>query len=277
MTEISSLNPSIAIYPPILNGGAVLADGIASANVVGYTSKAVTAGKYYLIGTQFDKAGTTSAGRIDMNDLIQLSADLTPGLYDDDFATAPQIQVLSASGGYNKYFYISDGTYDDGEDTPLGYAAWCDLDGYELTDAAKLELGKGFWFTSPVASGTISTAGQVSELSNQTLSFPANKFTILSNPYPKAVSLQSLTTSATPGLYDDDFATAPQIQVLSSTGGYNKYFYISDGTYDDGEDTPLGKDAWCDLDGYELEGAQIDAGAAFWITAPVAGTVTFTL
>ena len=72
----------------------MIADGeISSANVVGYTTKAVTAGKYYLVGTQFDEAGTATAGRTDMNKLISLSETLTPGLYDDDFATAPQIQV----------------------------------------------------------------------------------------------------------------------------------------------------------------------------------------
>ena len=246
---------------------------IESANTVGYTAKAVEAGKYYLIGTQFDKAGTDSAGSIDMNDLIKLSSTIEAGLYDDDFATAPQIQVLSAAGGYNKYFYISDGT--DETDAELGYDCWCDGGGYELDDTAKLALGKGFWFTSPVANGTITTAGQVSEMASATLNFPADKFTILCNPYPVAVALQSLTTTATPGTYEDDFDTAPQIQVLSAAGGYNKYFYISDGT--DENDDELGYNAWCDGGGYELEGTQIDAGAAFWITAPVAGSVTFSL
>ena len=248
---------------------------MASANIVGYTSKDVTAGKFYLIGTQFDETGSATAGRVDMNDLLKLSQEIAPGLYDDDFATAPQIQVLKPNGGYNKYFYISDGTYDDGEDTPLGYNAWCDEDGYELTDAQKLELGKGFWFYSPVANGSITTAGQVSDAPSKTLAIKDGMFTILCNPYPTAISLQSVTTSATPGLYDDDFATAPQIQVLKPAGGYNKYFYISDGTYED--DTSLGYNAWCDEDGYKLEGTQIEAGAAFWITAPVAGTITFGL
>ena len=233
----------------------------------------MTAGQFYLIGTQFDKAGTTTAGRIDMNDLIKLSETLAPGEYDNDFITAPQIQVQKPGGGYTKYYYISDGT--DDNDDELGYNAWCDGGGYELTEAAKLELGKGFWFYSPVASGTITTAGQVYDSVSKTISFAAGQFTILANPYPKAVSLQSLTTSATPGLYDDDFATAPQIQVQKATGGYTKYYYISDGT--DDKDDELGYNAWCDGGGYELDGAQIEAGAAFWVYSPTAGTLTFTL
>jgi hypothetical protein len=246
---------------------------IESANTVGYTSKDVTAGKFYLIGTQFDKAGTTSAGSVDMNDLIKLSSTITAGLYSDDFATAPKISVLNAAGGYDSFYYISDGT--DDKDDDLGYDCWCDLDGYELDDSAKLALGKGFWFTSPTTSGTITTVGQVSEVASTTLNFLANKYTILCNPYPVAVALQSLTTSATPGLYSDDFATAPKISVVNAAGGYDSFYYISDGTDDNDDD--LGVNAWCDLDGYELSGTQIDAGAAFWMSAPAAGSVTFSL
>ena len=88
---------------------AIAAFGIESANTVGYTSKDVTAGKYYLIGAQFDKAGTDSAGSVDMNDLIKLSSSLTAGTFADDFATAPKISVLNASAtGYISYYYISD-------------------------------------------------------------------------------------------------------------------------------------------------------------------------
>ena len=245
---------------------------IESANTVGYTSKDVTAGKFYLIGAQFDKAGTTSAGSVDMNDLIKLSSTIEAGTFADDFVTAPKISVLNAAGGYANYFYISDGTDDNDDD--LGYDCWCDDYGYELTDSAKLALGKGFWFSSPSTSGTITTVGQVSEIASVTLSFPADKFMILCNPYPVAVPLQSLTTSATPGAFADDFATAPKISVLNAAGGYANYFYISDGTDDNDDD--LGFNAWCDDYGYELSGTQIDAGAAFWISAPAAGSVTFT-
>ena len=254
----------------------VLADGeISSANVVGYTTKAVEAGKYYLIGTQFDEAATATAGRIDMNKLISLSASLDAGTFEDDFATAPQILVLNPSGvGYKSYYYISDGT--DENDDELGYDTWCDDYGYELDDSVKLTLGKGFWFYSPTTSGTITTAGQVSDAPTKTIEIPANQYSIICNPYPVAVALQSLTTSATPGLFEDDFATAPQILVQKpSTVGYDTYYYISDGT--DENDDEVGKNAWCDDYGYELSGTQINAGAAVWIKAPVAGSVTFSL
>ncbi len=126
---------------------------IESANTVGYTSKAIQAGMFYLVGAQFDETGTTSAGRVDMNKLIKLPDGLIAGEYDDDFATAPVIQVQKAAGGYDKYYYISDGTYDDGKDTPLGKDEWCDVDGYEL-EGSQIEAGAAFWFKAPV-NGTL--------------------------------------------------------------------------------------------------------------------------
>ena len=125
---------------------------IESANTVGYTSMDVAAGRYYLVGTQFDKAGTTSAGSIDMNDLIKLSPTLAPGLYSNDFATAPQISVLNAAGGYTTYYYISDGT--DDNDVDLGANAWCDVDGYELS-GSQIDAGVSFWIYSPTTTGSV--------------------------------------------------------------------------------------------------------------------------
>ena len=247
---------------------------VESSNVVGYTGKTVEAGKYYLIGTQFDKAGEAT-GAIDMNDLVSLSSEIVPGTYDDDFATAPMIQVLNASGsGYNLYYYISDAT--DSDDTPLGYNCWADTDGYELSEADRLSLGKGFWFKSQV-SGTVTISGEVLGSASKVVNFPGAQFYIMANPYPKAVSLANVATSGvTPGLYDDDFATAPMIQVLNSSAtGYNLYYYISDAT--DSNDDPIGYNCWADTDGYVLEGTQVDAGASFWIKSATAGSIGFSL
>ncbi len=245
---------------------------IESANTVGYAAKTVEAGKFYMIGVQFNDATDTTKGTIDMNKLIKLSASITPGTYDSNFVGAPEIQVLSASGGYEMYYYISDAT--DDNDDPLGYDCWADSDGYELKDADKLVLGKGFWFKS-MAAGSISVAGEVKAEADATVSFPANAFFIMSNPFPKAFSLASVTTTGiAPGTYDANFVGASEIQVLKSSGGYEMYYYISDAT--DSNDDPVGYNCWADSDGYILEGNQVDAGASFWIKGNAAGTIGFT-
>ena len=254
--------------------GAVLADGIASANVVGYTSKDVAAGKYYLIGVQFNDTASASKGSVDMNTLIKLSETITPGTYDADFAGAPELLVLNAAGtGYDKYYYISDAT--DDNDDPLGYDCWADGDGYELEDADKLILGKGFWFKSATA-GSITVSGEVTASADQLVSFPANTYAIIANPSPVAFSFANVTTTGiTPGTYDADFAGASEILTLNAAAtGYDKFYFISDAT--DDNDDPVGYNCWSDGDGYILEGNQVEAGASFWIKGNAAGTMGFT-
>ena len=246
--------------------------GIESANTVGFASKAVEAGRFYLIGVQFNDASSATKGSIDMNTLIKLSDEITPGTYDSNFAGAPEMQVLSPSGGYDMYYYISDAT--DDNDDPLGYDCWADMDGYELTDADKLVMGKGFWFKSMVA-GSITVKGEVKAEASDVVAFPANQFFIMSNPFPEGFSFANVTTTGiTPGTYDSNFAGASEIQVLAPGGGYDMYYYISDAT--DTNDDPVGYNCWSDMDGYILEGNQVEAGASFWIKGNAAGTMGFT-
>ncbi len=245
---------------------------VESSNVVGYTGKAVEAGKFYLIGAQFNKTGD-AAGAVDINDLISLSSTIVPGEYDTDFVGAPEIQVLSAGGGYNKYYFISDATDDD--DKPLGYNCWADGDGYLPKEDDKVAIGQGFWFKASQA-GTLTIAGEVKAEADAVVNFPSKQFFIMANPFPKAFSLADVTTTGvTPGEYDTDFVGASEIQVLSAGGGYNKYYYISDAT--DSDDKPVGYNCWADGDGYILNGVnQVEAGASFWIKGNAAGTMGFT-
>ena len=242
--------------------------------MVGYTTKAVEAGKFYLVGVQFNDATDATKGKVDMNNLISLSSEITPGTYEASFAGAPEMQVLNAMGtGYDMYYYISDAT--DDNDEPLGRNCWADMDGYELKDADKLVMGKGFWFRSMKA-GTISTVGEVSAKASDVKEFPANQFFIMSNPFPKAFSFANVTTTGiTTSTYDASFAGASEIQVLNASAtGYDMYYYISDAT--DAQDEYVGYNCWADMDGYVLEGNQVEAGASFWIKGNAAGTMGFT-
>ena len=245
---------------------------IESANTVGYAAKNVTAGTYYLIGVQFNDAADATKGTIDMNKLIKLSAAITPGTYDSNFVDTPEILVLKASGGYERYYYISDAT--DDNDDELGYNCWADSDGYELKDADKLTLGKGFWFKSPKVSGSITVAGEVTAEASKVTSFSAGNYEIIANPFPKAFSFADVTvTGITPGTYDANFVGASEILTLKASGGYERYYYISDAT--DSNDDYVNYNCWADSDGYILDGNQVEAGESFWIKGNAAGTMGF--
>ncbi len=268
----------IPTYPPPPYGGAVQADGITSANTVGYSGATINADQWYMVGVQFaDVASETEVANF--NSFI--STTCTPGEYGDgtDFTmgNAPMIQVLKSNGtGYDFYYYISDA--DDGNGN---YTAteWVDAGGFNLDASAAQALSKGFWFKSHTA-GTLNCAGQVSAFSEFERNVPAGQFEIVANPYPVALSLNAPTSSGfTPGEYGDgtDFTmgNAPMIQVLKSNGtGYDFYYYISDA--DDGAGNYTATE-WVDAGGFNLTGTQVGVGQAFWIKSATAGKFTFGL
>ena len=130
-------------------GGAVQADGITSANTVGYSGATINADQWYLVGVQF--ADVSSATEVaDFNSLI--STTCTPGEYGDGsdptFGNAPMIQVLKANGrSYDYYYLISDA--DDGNGN---YTAteWVDNGGFNLT-GTQVDVGAAFWIKSATA------------------------------------------------------------------------------------------------------------------------------
>ena len=269
---------SISYYLRNPHGGAVQADGITSANTVGYSGATINAGQWYLVGVQFADVAS-KAETADFNSLV--STTCTPGAYGDgsDFTmgNAPMIQVLKANGtGYDFYYYINDA--DDGNGN---YTAteWVDDQGYNLSAAAAQALSKGFWFKSHTA-GTLNCAGQVSALSSFERNVPGGQFEIVANPYPVALNLNAPTTSGfTPGAYGDgsDFTmgNAPMIQVLKANGtGYDFYYYINDA--DDGNGNYTATE-WVDDQGYNLTDTQVGVGAAFWIKSITAGKFMFSL
>ena len=136
-------------YDLVPHGGAVQADGISSANTVGYSGATINADQWYLVGVQFaDVASSTEVA--DFNSL--LSTTCTPGEFGDGsdltFGNAPMIQVLTADGnGYNFYYYISDA--DDGNGN---YTAteWVDASGFNLT-GTQVGVGQAFWIKSATA------------------------------------------------------------------------------------------------------------------------------
>ena len=254
------------------------ADGVESANIVGYSTQTVAANQFYMIGVQLaDVAGNGTSA--DFNSM--LSTTCVPGTYGDGndgtMNNAPMIQVLQPNGkNYSYYYYINDA--DDGTGNYTA-TAWVDIQGYNL-DAEDLQtLSKGFWFKS-ATEGTITCAGQVFAVNSFERNVPAGQFEIVANPYPTALSLNDpITSGFTPGTYGDGndgtMNNAPMIQVLQSNGkNYSYYYYIDDA--DDGAGNYTATE-WVDIQGYNLTGTQVPVGQAFWIKSATAGKFTFGL
>ena len=252
---------------------------VTSANVVGYTTKEVKAGQFYMVGVQFSDVGAVDAAGF--NNFF--STTCAPGAYGDGEDTtmgnAPQIQVLNASGvGYKRYYYIGDAYGAD--DQPVAGNCWADGDGYAVTDADMLPLSKGFWFRA-MADGSVTCSGEVSATGEIGSAVTAGQFNIVANPYPVALSLNApASVGFTPGAYGDGEDTtmgnAPQIQVLNASGvGYKRYYYIGDAY--DADDQPVAGNCWADGDGYVATGTQVPVGQAFWVKSATAGTFNFSL
>jgi hypothetical protein len=217
----------------LMFGLAIAAVGTAfaveSSNIVGYSNKEAAQGKFIILGAQFDNVD----GARKLNGLV---SGVEGVYYDDDnifWTTAAQVQIPSVNG-YDTYYYLADGWYDDnGKD---GYKqGWCNGDGV-LVDA-ELTPAVAHWLRSTPGNAVANVAGAVPDEASVDVSCPV-VFALRANAFPMPITINSdtMTSDNIIGvMYDDGNAfwtTAPQLQV-PSVNGYDTYYYLTDGWYDD--------------------------------------------
>ena len=235
--------------------GSLLA--VESANIVGYTTTDTDAGKWSILGVQFEETN----GGMHVNGLV---SGLTGVDYDDSGAwlnTAPQIQVPNAFGGYSLYYYLNDAWDEVNQKTVPG---WADSYG-NLASAGVFTSGVAVWLKSVQVDATASVAGAVPDTDSATVSCPEN-FALRANIYPEAVTINSaaMTSPDISGVdYDEGgtwLTTAPQIQVPNAFGGYSLYYYLNDAWDEVNQKTVPG---WADSYG-NLASGTIPAAQGFW-------------
>ncbi len=242
--------------------------------IVGYQTKTVEANKFYMIAVQFQKSGTTTKGKVKLNDLISMKG-IEAVCYDEMFANGAQIQVPLPDGGYKFFYYINDALNKDGSEY-VG-DVWADGVGEVAPEEEIQALGAGFWFKAPVISenASITVKGEILSDISKAVSFTKDNFQIIANPFPSAISLKDIKTSGLTAVgYDDMFALGAQIQVMQPDGGYKFFYYINDALNKDGSDY-VGN-VWADGVGEVTEGNDVPAGQSFWIKAFTDGTLEFT-
>ncbi len=195
--------------------------------------------------------------------------------FDEEFnflTTAPQIQVQKASGaGYDLYYFLNDAYIEETDSTVKG---WADSAGnyVDLT----IDPGVAFWFKVVASDTDVTVSGAVEGANSVDVDVPQNKFTLVANAYPVAVTLNGsqMTSEDLVGVdFDEEFnflTTAPQIQVQKETGaGYDLYYFLNDAYIEETDSTTKG---WADSAG-NFVSATIPAGAGFWMKG-VTGDVT---
>jgi hypothetical protein len=126
-----------------LVAGMALAQGVTSANTVGYTTKTIAADTFYLCGIQFEEVGN-GTGAIKLDDLVSMSG-ISAGKYDTMESVAAQIQVRNGNV-YVPYYYISDAYDSKGAEV----TGWANGVG-DLVEGDAIPVGAGFWVKSPTA------------------------------------------------------------------------------------------------------------------------------
>ena len=236
----------------LMFAAAVRAVGAAMAiesQIVGYQNFDIKAGKWYLIGAQFQ---TLSGTAIDLQDFIK-SENLTPGETEYD-ENAPTIKKYDGSG-YVTYVYSSGNDMGDEFDPP----AWLDNGGDPAANI-NINVGESVWFMAK-SDASISVAGQVVSAGAKDVTLVANKWNLLANPYPEAFELNGDKfdcSNLVPGGNEYD-TSAPTLKVYDGSG-YVTYVYASENDMGDEFDPPQ----WLDNGGDPTE-VSVASGAGIWL------------
>ena len=197
---------------------------VTSANVVGYATKnSLEKDMFYIFGSQFDGVG----GGKKIVDVIGGVKGVDWDAEDVFLRTASQIQIPK-TGGYNTYYYLNDGWFDDGTEEGDTKPGWCDFNGVIVEDI-EITPGVAFWFKNKTEEDSSwNQSGEVPEVSEFRVQIPVD-FQLRNFPFPMSVELNSahFDNSEMTGVdwdAEDIFLrTAPQIQV-PKVGGYNTYY-----------------------------------------------------
>ncbi len=254
----------------LMGAAAMVAFGVESSNIVGYNTIPVQKELFQLIGVQFQGMAAAD-GKISFSELISLK-NLPAVPFNQRLSKGLELQVRDGET-YKMYYYVSD-AYDEEADEEV--EGWADSRGDLVSEASLQSLGGGFWlyarsFTDSAQPASISLSGEVSPDTSKDVSF-GNGFTIVANPFPKAVSLQEVTLNGVEACkFSERFTKGIELQVRDGET-YKMYYYVSD-AYDEAADEEV--EGWSDSRGDLASGNEVSVGASFWVSAKQAGSLTF--
>lgn len=240
---------------------------VVSSNIVGYEKVNLVQG-FNMVGLQFQYVGDPSDTTRNISDFGSL--DSTFSGYDADYSYATEMRVWDSTRQGYVYYGWSGSSGTDIDSDPAYDNQWLDS-ATEITDET-LPVGAGVWIKAEKA-GSITISGQVVN-SDMTVSL-VQGFNLVANPYPQAVDVAKFGTldSSFAG-YDADYSYATEMRIWDPARQSYVYYGWSgtSGTDIDGDSSY--DNQWLDS-ATEITTETIPFGAAVWIKAEKAGTITF--
>ena len=123
---------------------------LASANIVGYTTKTAEQGKFIMYGSGFSNV----SGSYKINELVSGAIPVDIDWDTTDWQNlAVQIQSYDEYGSLIQYFYVSNAWLDDGTEEGQYVEGWCDADGIYADVVVKNMTG--FWIKGTTGEVTL--------------------------------------------------------------------------------------------------------------------------
>ena len=234
-----------------LVAGLALADGVESANIVGYQQVTLSQ-QWTILGVNFT---AVDGSNISLQDAIPYVEGMTAA---NTVNNADQIQIQNASGGYDTY-YMSNGKNAKNATVAGLEHKWAS--GYTAATTT-LAPGTAFWFyrkdaTSPI---TINIAGGVSMIASYAKQLDGT-WKHIANPYPTDLPLNDGIPYVEGMTAANTVNNADQIQIQNAAGGYDTY-YMSNGKNAKNATVAGLEHKWAS--GYTLATASIPAGKGAW-------------
>jgi hypothetical protein len=176
-------------------------------------------------------------------------------------ASASQITVYNPSTQLYTYYYYTSGN---------GGTGW------RANPAAPTTLivpvGSGVWLKVGEVEGdaSVTLSGSVNAAESVTVNIgDQGVWSIVSNPYPTALTIGMINTTGITAQSYANRASASQICVYNPTTQLYSYFYYVNGN---------GVSVWRSTPAVPTESTVIcEPGAAFWVKSPTSGSITFSL
>lgn len=221
-----------------------------SSDVVGYASANTKEG-FAAVTTSFKAV----SGEINLQDLTVTGYNHADGFDGDVY-----LETLTETGAADETYIWLDIPKDEEDPDSEAFYGWYDLSDTYVKNVT-INPGDGFWVHSDNTAYGIQSAGAVITTSTAVL-LREDGFTMVGNPIPTSVNLQSISVSGYN--HEDGFDGDVYMETLTETGAADETYIWLDIPKDEDDPDSVAFYGWYNLSDEYVDKVEIGTGEALW-------------